>query len=123
MNKKYIMLICSLVLIIGLLAILLYLKWPNNKITLKTNGGVPYTWQYTIKDDSIVKFKKKETKVKDKNLAGGEVIEYYFFEGLKKGKTTIKFEYKSIVDSKVDKTKTYKVTVSKNKKVQIKEEK
>ena len=61
MNKKYIMLICSLVLIIGLLAILLYLKWPNNKITLKTNGGVPYTWQYTIKDDSIVKFKKKKT--------------------------------------------------------------
>ena len=92
----------------------------NDEIVLKTNGGVPYLWKYTIDNKNIVKFKCKKVKVKDKNLAGGEVIEHYIFSGLEEGTTEIKFEYKNFTDNSVSETKKYKVIVDKNLKLKIK---
>lgn len=91
------------------------------EITRKTNGGVPYEWQYTIKDESIVKLveKKDITSDEDKNLEGGPVSINYIFKGLKKGKTTITFKYVNIVDGSVEKEETFTVKVDGNKNIAL----
>ena len=95
----------------------------NDEVILKTNGGVPYVWKYSISNKNIVKFKCKKVEVKDKNVAGGVVVEYYIFSGLKEGSTKIKFEYKNIIDNKIEKVKLYKAIVDKNLDVKIVEKK
>ena len=79
------------------------------EITRKTNGGVPYKWEYTIKDESIVKLEKTKdiTSKEDKELAGGPVYINYIFKGLKKGKTTVTFKYVSIIDGSVEEEETF----------------
>lgn len=56
-------------------------------------------------------------------MAGRIVVEYYIFSGLKEGSTKIKFEYKNIIDSKIEKVKLYKAIVDKNLDVKIVEKK
>lgn len=82
----------------------------NNEIILETNGGVPYEWKYSIDDESIVKFNSKDS-ISDDELAGGKVELHYYFKGLKKGTTTIKFEYVNFVNDEVEKTKNYEAVV------------
>lgn len=86
-------------------------KVENNKeIVLETNGGVSYEWKYTIADESIVKLDSKDS-ISDAELDGGKVELHYNFKGLKKGTTTIKFEYVNFVKDEVEETKTYKAVV------------
>lgn len=51
------------------------------ELTYKTNGGVPYKWEYKIEDESIVQFveTKDITSEEDKKLAGGPVYINYIF--------------------------------------------
>ena len=95
-------------------------KGEKGKITLETYGGVPENWQYTIEDPSIVAYDSLENDEIDKDAEGGRVKQYFYFKGLKEGKTTIKFEYTNVVTNKISDTKTYSVSVDKNLNVTIK---
>lgn len=120
MKKKILIIIISLLIIFF---ILLATTKKGGSIILKTNGGVPYNWQYTIENPKIVKFKAKKVKSKNKNLVGGEVIETYVFKGMKKGTTTITFNYKNTSTNRIEQTKKYTVTVDNNLNLKIKEKK
>ena len=95
---------------------------PNNKtaeVVVDIAGGIPYEWVYSIEDDKIVKY--KDMTEKSGETMGSNTEQHYIFEGLKEGKTTIKFELKSITDDTIDQTKNYDVVVDKNLKVTITE--
>ena len=107
--------------------ILLIINFNNKKaskeleLTYKTNGGVPYKWEYTIEDEEIVKF-VKSYEVENQNTdgrVGAPIKTAYVFTGLKEGSTTITFKYVSIVDGKVDKEEVTKVKVDKSKKITV----
>ncbi len=95
---------------------------PNNKtaeVVVDIAGGIPYEWVYSIEDAKVVKY--KDMTEKSGETMGSNTEQHYIFEGLKEGKTTIKFELKSITDDTVDQTKNYDVVVDKNLKVTITE--
>ena len=123
MNKKAIItLITMVVLVLVIAGVFVFVKKSNGskelELTYKTNGGVPYKWEYKIEDESIVKCVKQYEvdKNKGKLIDGGEVELNYVFKGLKKGETTITFKYVSIVDGSVSKEEktTVKVDSFKN---------
>ena len=91
------------------------------ELTYKTNGGVPYKWEYKIEDESIVEFvKTKEVKSEsDKELTGGPVYINYIFKGLKEGKTTIIFKYINITDKSIEKEEKVEVKVDKYKNISL----
>lgn len=92
------------------------------EIVQNTNAGIPYTWKYEIKDKDIIKFVKKSSKqLSNKEISGGRVREYYKFKALKKGKTTITFNFVNFTNNKIDKTKTYNIIVDDRLNVYIKE--
>lgn len=125
MNKKLILGIGIIFLVI----LFVVLKIVNNsttgskelELTYKTNGGVPYKWEYKIEDESIVEFvtTKDITSEKDKELDGGPVYTNYIFKGLKEGKTTITFKYASIIDGSVEKEEKITVKVDKSKNISL----
>lgn len=125
MNKK-IMICISIILVVALLIVLKVIipYISGNKeleLTYKSNGGVPYKWEYKIEDESIVKFVKTKdiTSKEDKKLDGGPVYTNYIFKGLKQGKTTITFKYINIVDGSVDKEEKIIVKVDKYKNISL----
>ena len=83
------------------------------KITLETNGGVPYKWSYEIDDDSVIEYVGVESKDLDPGMDGGAVEETYSFKALKTGETDVVFEYKDITEDGGDvmETKVYHMTV------------
>ena len=91
------------------------------ELTYKTNGGVPYKWEYKIEDESIVEFVKTKniTSKEDKKLAGGPVYINYIFRGLKEGKTTITFKYINIIDDSIEKEDKVRVKVDKHKNISL----
>ena len=91
------------------------------ELTYKTNGGVPYKWEYKIEDESIVQFVKTKdiTSVEDKKLDGGPVYINYIFKGVKEGKTTITFKYINIIDGSVEQEEKITVKVDKNKNISL----
>jgi len=93
----------------------------SNEIVVTTNGGVPYVWEYEIKDNSIVKFENNNVKELDPGMDGGRIEEHYTFKGLKKGTTTITFKYTDVRNDKAKETKEYKITVDKDLNVTITE--
>lgn len=126
MNKK--VMICISVILVVALLIVLKVIIPNIsgskelELTYKSNGGVPYKWEYKIEDESIVKFVKTKdiTSKEDKKLDGGPVYTNYIFKGLKQGKTTITFKYINIVDGSVVKEEKLTVKVDKYKNISLK---
>lgn len=78
------------------------------KITLETNGGVPYKWSYEIGDDSIIEYVGVESKDLDPGMDGGRVEETYSFKALKKGETDVVFEYKDFTEEDGDVMETRK---------------
>ena len=126
MNKK-VMIGIGLIFVAVLFVVLIII--PNNgsssnkelELTYKTNGGVPYKWEYEIEDKSIVEFVKTKdiTSEEDKKLDGGPVYINYIFRGLKKGKTTITFKYVSEIDGSIEKEEKVKVKVDKNKNISL----
>lgn len=126
MNKK-VMVCISIILVVTLLMVLKVIipSISGNKeleLTYKSNGGVPYKWEYKIEDESIVKFVRTKdiTSKEDKKLDGGPVYTNYIFKGLKQGKTTIIFKYTNIVDGSVDKEEKLIVKVDKYKNISLK---
>lgn len=91
------------------------------ELTYKTNGGVPYKWEYKIEDESIVEFVKTKdvTSESDKELTGGPVYINYIFKGLKEGKTTIIFKYINIIDNSIEKEEKVEVKVDKYKNISL----
>ena len=91
------------------------------ELTYKTNGGVPYKWEYKIEDESIVEFVKTKdiTSESDKELTGGPVYINYIFKGLKEGKTTIIFKYINITDNSIEKEEKLEVKVDKYKNISL----
>ena len=91
------------------------------ELTYKTNGGVPYKWEYEIEDASIVEFVKTKdvTSESDKELTGGPVYINYIFKGLKEGKTTIIFKYINITDNSIEKEEKVEVKVDKYKNISL----
>ena len=126
MNKKLIVGIL-LVLAVVLCVVLYFIVSDNSdghkelELTYKSNGGVPYKWEYKIEDESIVEFVKTKdiTSKEDKKLDGGPVYTNYIFRGKKEGKTTITFKYVSIVDGSVDKEEKVIVKVDKYKNISL----
>ena len=72
-------------------------------LTYKISSGIPFKWEFEIKDKDIVTFVKSyQIKKKfNKKLCGGPIYTNYVFEGLKEGKTTITFKYVDIKDNSV----------------------
>lgn len=94
------------------------------EIIIEETEGIPYTWNYTITNKEIVKYKtKKEETNTDTEIVGASNKVHYIFQGLKEGKTTIKFELKSITDNEVSENKVYEVIVDKNLNITINETK
>lgn len=91
------------------------------ELTYKTNGGVPYKWEYKIEDESIVQLVKTKdiTSKKDKELLGGPIYTNYIFKGLKEGKTTITFKYINITDGSINKEEKVTVKVDRNNNISL----
>lgn len=128
MNKKTLIIIIAIIAVLIGIGVGVYIKfiYPSlfsNEVefVLKTNGGVPYEWEYTIADEEIVELVKRESEEVDKNSAGGRVNIHYFFKGKKEGTTTITFKYKNITDNTIEREEKHKVKVDKyNKIIEIK---
>ncbi|MCI9434544.1 MAG: protease inhibitor I42 family protein [Bacilli bacterium] len=121
MNKKLIIILTSLICILSITAIILFNvdEGKTLEITVTTNGGVPYSWQYEIEDEEIVKFVKKYTIEGDESLDGGPVSINFVFEGLKEGKTIVKLKYVNVKDNSIEKEKVYSVKVDKLKNISL----
>lgn len=91
------------------------------EITMTINAGIPFKWEYKIKDKSVVKFVKQYVKEDNNNdgIVGAEVSTNYVFKGLKEGKTEVVFKEVSITDGSVVKEETYILKVDKNKNIKI----
>lgn len=107
MSKKIIIGITIVVAVVLLLVLVLigikYIVKEDTKkleITKEINAGIPFKWEYTIEDSSIVKCSKVYV-LKDENTngkVGAPVYKNYVFKGLKEGKTTVIFKFVSITD-------------------------
>lgn len=122
MNKGLIGLIISIIILFVALFIIIYNKKPRTlDITYKINAGIPFKWEYSIEDESIVKLKKSYvTKNENKGaIVGAPIHTKYIFEGLKEGKTTITFKYVNVTKEMPNKEEKYYVKVDKNKNVEL----
>ena len=122
-RTKYLLIIFGALIIFFLINYFLNDKKETGifEIIERTNAGIPYEWKYEIKDKNIVKH--IETNYVDKakgDMTGGPVDVHFKFKALKKGNTTIRFRYLSIVNESVDVDKSYNIYVDKNLNVKIK---
>ncbi len=122
MNKK--VMIGILIIFIAAIFVVIRIISGDSKqieLTYKTNGGVAYTWQYEIEDESIVKFVKSyEIENQNKNgLVGAHISINYVFKGLKEGVTTITFKYVNITDGTIDKEDKVTVKVDNHKNISL----
>ena len=123
MKKTMIIGICLLLLLV-VVGIIILDNMKSAKIlelTYKTNGGVPYEWQYVIDDDTIVSFVKSYEidNQNDGTIVGAPIYINYVFKGLKEGVTTITFKYVSIVDGSVSKEEKNTIKVDKNNNISL----
>ena len=124
MNKKLFIILGIILLIIILIIVILIDNNRNGKIlelTYKSNGGVPFRWEYVIEDPSVVEFVKSyELENENKGpIAGAPIYTNYVFKGLKEGTTTITFRYVSIIDGRVSKEEVNNIAVDQNKNITI----
>lgn len=89
----------------------------NNRITVNTNGGVPYSWEYNLSNEDIVTIKKSSKALNDETVGG--LIEVYFDVIPKKeGKVFLTLNYKDIRNNTIEETKKYSIEV--NQKLEVK---
>ena len=95
------------------------------EITKEINAGIPFKWEYSIEDESIVKFEKSYV-IRDDNkggIVGASVYTNYVFKGLKEGTTKITFKFVSITEDNYDGTvNVYNVKVDKDLNIYLIEE-
>lgn len=104
MNKKILIIIGILILLVIGMVIFLLTKHTSTpkelELIYKKSAGIPFKWEYEIKDPTIVEFVDSYV-VKDENKdgkVGAPVYTKYVFKGIKKGKTTITFKLVSITN-------------------------
>ena len=110
MNTKVLIIIGIIILIaIVVLIIILPKKEEDNdnkknlkelEITKEINAGIPFKWEYEIKDSDIIEFSNSYV-LRDDNTGGkvgASVYTNYVFKGLKAGETTITFRMVSITN-------------------------
>lgn len=123
MNKKIVIVFVMMVLIMAL-GVILFLNRNATKeleLTYKSNGGVPYKWEYEIVDDSIITFVKSYQKANKNNgkIVGAPIYTNYVFKGLKEGETAIIFKYVSITDGSVWKQEVNKIKVDNDNRISL----
>ena len=98
-------------------------KSNSNIVQLYGNSSTGYVWQYSIKDESVVKVAEEKFEPDDKTgeLDGSGGTYTWLFEGLKNGQTEITFNYLRPWESEVLESVTYVVTVDSDLNVVIKE--
>lgn len=109
--KKIILSVVALLLALGIM-VYYYLDKEKAAITVQTNGGVPYDWQYELSKDDIISI-KEISKDRDKDVAGGVVDIKYIITPLKEGTTMMELKYINITDNSIDKMKKYRIKVDK----------
>ncbi|MFW6025901.1 MAG: protease inhibitor I42 family protein [Candidatus Woesearchaeota archaeon] len=87
----------------------------TNTIELEANKTTGYEWHYNINNENIIKV-KEDTYIEDehkKGMTGVGGTRVITIEGIKKGETTIEFEYyRPSEPEKVEETRKVKVKVS-----------
>ncbi len=87
------------------------------ELVYKISAGIPFRWEFEIKDNNIVEFVKSYV-IRDDNkgaLVGAHVYTKYVFKGMKEGKTTISFRLVSITgEHDIQDEDKYMVMVNKN---------
>lgn len=119
MSRKSVIIgiIVGILLIIGSVALVILNPFgernKNIEFTVRTNGGVPFKWEYEIEDENIVKFVKTYEREESKNtlVEGGPVYINYVFKGNKKGTTKVKLRYVNITDGSVAKEEVHTLKV------------
>jgi len=122
MDKKYIIIIGILIVIVVGVILFFVLKDNSSKtleLTYQTSKGIPFRWEYEIEDESIVKLEKSFVDDENKRQKGGIVHEHYVFSGLKEGKTKIRFKYVEFTKNKVEKEEVINVRVDKYKNISL----
>ena len=122
--KKGIFIGLGVILIIIIVVIIkIFISDSSKKIelTYKSNGGVPFKWEFVIEDESVVEFVKSYELSNDNKgaIAGGPIYTNYVFKGLKEGTTTVTFKYVSITDGRVEKEEVNTLHVDKNKNIAV----
>lgn len=97
------------------------------EIKYDISSGIPFRWEYEIENKKICELTKstaKGEKTKEP-ICGGNVETTYFFKGLKRGITIIRFKLINIGDGYISKIDEYKIEVDENLKINLisKEEK
>ena len=132
MNTKLLIGIGVVVLIIAVILVIVLPKKDDNndnkkntkeiEITREINAGIPFKWEYEIKDKDIVEFSRSYV-LKDDNTGGkvgASVYTNYVFKGLKEGTTTITFRVVSITgEYEPTNEETYKINVDKDLNISI----
>ena len=124
MNKKILIILGIIILLIIVVVVIIINKDNDGKrieLTYKSNGGVPFKWEYAIEDPTIVEFVKSyELKNENKGaIVGAPIYTNYVFKGLKEGTTKVIFKYVSITDGHVAKEEVNTMQVDKNKNIAI----
>lgn len=126
MNKGLLGLIFFIVILSITIFIIIYNKKPKTlNLTYKISAGIPFKWEYSIENESVVKLKKSYiTKNENKGAkVGAPIYTKYIFEGLTEGKTTITFKYVNITNELPPKEEKYFIKVDKDKNVELLEKK
>ena len=98
---------------------MIFIKRKNSKkleIKYNINSGIPFKWEYEILDNDIVEFINKKTvgeKTKEP-ICGGSLTIYYYFKGIKKGNTVMKFRLINFADNYIEREEEYNISVDKN---------
>ena len=109
MKPKIIAFIVLGIIIVLALVVILIIKLTDNsskqiEITKEINAGIPYKWEYTIEDPTIVECSKVYV-LKDENKngkVGASIYRNYVFKGLKEGVTKVTFKFTSITNENED---------------------
>lgn len=91
-------------------------KTKKLEIVYDMNSGIPFRWEYEIKDNTICEFVEsksvgEKTKVP---ICGGKVETTYIFKGLKEGKTKIIFKLVNFADNYLSEINEYNIEVDKD---------
>lgn len=133
---KYLLIMIGIALISSLIVFLvIHYKGGNVisnndelKLSYEINAGIPFRWEYEIKDPDIVRLDRsyKEYDDNTNGKVGGKVSTAYVFKGIKPGKTTITFKMVSITgEHEPTNITVHRIEVDKNlkiKEVKVEEE-
>ena len=83
------------------------------EISYQMNSGIPFKWEFKIKNNKIVEFVKQEVigeKTKEP-ICGGNITIKYIFKGIKPGKTKIIFKLVNFADNYTQREEEYNIQV------------